>query len=213
MEFRELNNDIIQGDAEAAERRTREALSQGIDPLVILNQGLMAGMDVVGGKFRDGEYYVPHLLFSARAMKASIALLRPLLSQEPGVRARRVVIGTVKGDLHDIGKSLVGMMLEGAGFEVTDLGVDVAPESFVEAVKDREARMLCMSALLTTTAPMMKTTIDFLRDSAIGQDVKVMVGGAPVSEEYASEIGAQGYAPDAASAVERAKELLGADAD
>ena len=213
MELSALSDEIIQGDAEAAERRTREALSQGIDPLVILNQGLVAGMDVVGGKFKNGEYFIPHVLFSARAMKASVSILRPLLAEEPGAGANRVVIGTVKGDLHDIGKNLVAMMLEGAGFEVTDLGADVAPESFVEAVKDRGARMLCMSALLTTTRPMMKTTIDFLRDSAIGQEVKVMVGGAPVTEEYASEIGAQGYAPDATSAVERAKELLEVDAD
>jgi len=213
MELGELSGEIIQGNAAAAEKRTREALADGIDPLVVLNQGLVAGMDVVGEKFKNWEYFIPQVLLSARAMKTCVALLRPLLAERESAGARRVVIGTVQGDLHDIGKNLVAMMLEGAGFEVVDLGADVAPQSFVQAVQEHDARMLCMSALLTTTRPAMKTTIDFLKDSAIGHEVKVMVGGAPVTEEYAAEIGAQGYAPDAASAAERAKELLGIGAD
>jgi len=213
MELGELSSEIILGNAEAAEKRTREALADGIDPLVVLNEGLVAGMDVVGEKFKNWEYFIPQVLLSARAMKACVAIVRPLLAERESSGARRVVIGTVQGDLHDIGKNLVAMMLEGAGFEVVDLGADVSPQSFVEAVKEHDARMICMSALLTTTRPAMKTTIDFLKDSAIGHEVKVMVGGAPVNEEYAAEIGAEGFAPDAASAAERAKELLGIGPD
>ena len=213
MELSVLSNHVIEGNAEAAEQWTREALSQGMNPLVIVSQGLVPGMDVVGEKFRNQEYFIPHVLFASKAMKTSMALLRPLMTQPYGASTKRVVIGTVKGDLHDIGKSLVAMALEGAGFEVTDLGADVAPETFVKAVEGQQAHMLCMSALLTTTMVMMPATIDCLKDAEIRQQVKVMVGGAPVSEGYASEIGADGYAPDAFSAVERAKELLGITGD
>ena len=213
MELGELSGEIVQGNAAAAEKRTREALSEGMDPLVILNQGLVAGMNAVGDKFRNGEYFIPQVLLSARAMKTCVAFLRPHLARREGAGARCVVIGTVQGDLHDIGKNLVAMMLEGAGFDVVDLGSDVAPQSFVQAVQSHDARMLCMSALLTTTRPAMKATIDFLKDSAIGNEVKVMVGGAPVTQEYAAEIGADGYAPDAATAAERATELMGAGSD
>ena len=208
MEFSELAGYVIDGNAEGTEKFTREALSQGIDPLQIVNQGLVPGMDVVGERFRKQECFIPHVLLSAKAMKAAMIIVRPLIARRSGESARRVVIGTVKGDLHDIGKSLVGMALEGAGYEVTDLGADVAPEAFITAVKEQDARMLCMSALLTTTRPMMKATIDYLRDSAIGHEVKVMVGGVPVTPDYATEIGADGYAPDAFTAVDRARELL-----
>ena len=208
MELKELSNHIIQGDAKAAEAWTNQALAEGQDPLLILNQGLVPGMAVVGEKFKNFEYYLPDVLVSARAMKWSMTIIRPLLAQRQGASLGRVVIGTIKGDLHDIGKNLVAMMLEGAGFEVTDLGADVAPEAFAKAVEDGKAQILCLSALLTTTMPMMKATIDLLREAELGQQVKVMVGGAPVNESYALRIGADGYAPEAASAAERAKELL-----
>ncbi len=209
MKLSELRNYIIEGNEEGAEKWTREALSRGTDPLVILDEGLVPGMDVVGEKFKAQEYFIPHVLFAAKAMKTSMALLRPMMTEREGVGTQRVVIGTVKGDLHDIGKSMVGMALEGAGFEVIDLGADVAPETFVKAVEDQQASMLCMSALLTTTRTMMHATIECLKDAELRQQVKVMVGGAPVTESYASEIGAEGYAPDAFTAVDRAKELLG----
>jgi 5-methyltetrahydrofolate--homocysteine methyltransferase len=209
MDFSELSGHVIEGNASAAEALTRGALAQGIDPLDIVNQGLVPGMDVVGEKFKNEEYYMPDMLVSARAMKTAMALLRPLLAGREGASLGQVVIGTVKGDLHDIGKNLVGMMLEGAGFEVADLGTDVAPEAFVREVEDRNAHVLCLSALLTTTMPMIKTTIDLLKESEVRQQVKVMVGGAPVTEEYASDVGADGYAAEAASAADRAKDLLG----
>jgi len=212
MELSELSSYIIEGNAKAAEQWTQQALSQGMDALVIVNQGLVPGMAVVGEKFKNYEYYLPEVLVSARAMKMSMALLKPLLAQQQRASAGHVVIGTVKGDLHDIGKNLVAMMLEGAGFEVTDLGTDVAPETFAKVVEEEKADMLCLSALLTTTMPMLKTTIDHLKGTELRQQVKVMVGGAPVTQSYASEIGADGYAPEAASAVERAKELLGVTA-
>ena len=209
MDFNELTDHVIEGNASAAEAWTREALSQDIDPLVIVNQGLVPGMDIVGEKFKNEEYYMPDMLVSARAMKTSMALLRPLLAGREGASLGRVVIGTVKGDLHDIGKNLVGMMLEGAGFEIVDLGTDVEPDAFVSAVEENKAAILCLSALLTTTMPMIKTTIECLEDSKVRSQVRVMVGGAPITEAYASEIGADGYAPEAATAVERAKDLLG----
>ena len=209
MEVGVLSSYVIEGNIGAAERWTREALSQGMDPVVIVNQGLVPGMNVVGEKFRNQEYFIPHVLFASRVMKASMGILRPLITERQGPSMRRVVIGTVKGDLHDIGKSLVAMALEGAGFEVIDLGADVAPEAFVRAVEEQQARMLCMSALLSTTRPMMAVTIESLKALELRQQVKVMVGGAPVTQAYASEIGAEGYAPDAFSAVERAREILG----
>ncbi len=212
MELGELSGYVITGDAKAAEEWTQKALAEGMDPLVIMNQGLVPGMDVVGQKFKSYEYYLPEVLISARAMKASMALVRPLLVGRSGSLQGRVVIGTVKGDLHDIGKNLVGMMLEGAGFEVHDLGADVAPEVFVQAIQDHKAQALCLSALLTTTMPMMKSTIEELNRAEIRHMVKVMVGGAPVTEEYAQKIGADGFASDAASAAEKARQLVQAHA-
>ena len=212
MDISELSNHIIQGDAKAAETWTQQALAENMDPLEIVNQGLVPGMAVVGEKFKNFEFYVPEVLVAARAMKWSMALLKPLLADRLNTSLGRVVIGTIKGDLHDIGKNLVAMMLEGAGFEVNDLGSDVTPEAFAKAVEEGNADILCLSALLTTTMPMMKATIDHLNENELRQQVKVMVGGAPVNEKYASQIGADGYAPEAASAVERAKALIGVTA-
>ncbi|HJN88146.1 MAG: corrinoid protein [Dehalococcoidia bacterium] len=212
MDISELSNHIIQGDAKAAETWTQQALAENMDPLEIVNQGLVPGMAVVGEKFKNFEYYVPEVLVAARAMKWSMALLKPLLADRLNTSLGLVVIGTIKGDLHDIGKNLVAMMLEGAGFEVNDLGSDVTPEAFAKAVEEGNADILCLSALLTTTMPMMKATIDHLKENELRQQVKVLVGGAPVNEKYASQIGADGYAPEAASAVERAKALIGVTA-
>ena len=209
MEFTELRSAIIEGNAKAAEELTQAALSQKVNPLVIVNEGLVPAMGVVGEKFKNEEYYMPDMLVSARAMKTAMALLKPLLSEIPDATLGRVVIGTVKGDLHDIGKNLVAMMLEGAGFEVIDLGIDVAPETFVNTSKEQKPQLICLSALLTTTMPMIGTTIQALKDAEVRDQVKVLIGGAPVTDSYASQAGADGYAPEAASAVDRAKEVLG----
>jgi 5-methyltetrahydrofolate--homocysteine methyltransferase len=173
-----------------------------------LNQGLIAGMNVVGDRFKKNEFYVPEVLIAARAMHAGMDIIKPLIASA-GIEAKgKVAIGTVKGDLHDIGKNLVAMMLEGGGYDVIDLEVDVAPEKFVAAVKDQGANIVALSALLTTTMPAMKDTIDALATAGIRGQAKVMIGGAPVTQNYADEIGADGYAPDAASAVDKAAELL-----
>ena len=198
---------IINGKAAIAVEIVKEALAEGIAPAAILNDGLVAGMNVVGIKFKANEFYVPEVLISARAMQKSMDILKPELA-EAGVESKgKFAIGTVKGDLHDIGKNLVAMMLEGAGFEVIDLGVDVKPEKYVEAAKNG-ADIIAMSALLTTTMPSMKETIDALVEAGVRDNVKVMVGGAPVTQNYSDEIGADGYSSDAASAVDKAKELL-----
>ena len=198
---------IINGKAPDARSLTESALAEGVNPGDILNKGLVAGMNVVGEKFKNNEFYVPEVLIAARAMKASMELLRPQLVKS-GIKARgTVAIGTVRGDLHDIGKNLVAMMLEGAGFEIMDLGVDVKPEQFVEAVKGG-ADVIAMSALLTTTMPAMKDTVEALKAEGVRGKTSVMIGGAPVTQNYCNEIGADGYAPDAASAVDTAKELL-----
>lgn len=198
---------IINGKAPDAESLTKSALDEGVAPGDILNNGLVAGMSVVGEKFKNNEFYVPEVLIAARAMKTAMALLRPTLAAS-GVESKgKVAIGTVRGDLHDIGKNLVAMMLEGAGFEIQDMGVDVKPEQFVEAVKGG-AKVLALSALLTTTMPAMKDTIEALKSEGVREKTYVMIGGAPVTQNYCDEIGADGYAPDAASAVDTAKELL-----
>lgn len=198
---------IINGKAPIAVEIVKEALAEGVAPAAILNDGLVAGMNVVGIKFKANEFYVPEVLISARAMQKSMDILKPELAKA-GVESKgKFAIGTVKGDLHDIGKNLVAMMLEGAGFEVIDLGVDVKPEKYVEAAKNG-ADIIAMSALLTTTMPSMKETIDALVEAGVRDNVKVMVGGAPVTQNYSDEIGADGYSSDAASAVDKAKELL-----
>ncbi|MGD9519742.1 MAG: corrinoid protein [Armatimonadota bacterium] len=201
---------IISGNQAEAVRLTQEAINEGVAPGAILNEGLVAGMSVVGAKFKANEFYVPEVLIAARAMKSAMELLRPLLASS-GVQPKgKVAIGTVRGDLHDIGKNLVAMMLEGGGYEVIDLGVDVSPEKFVEAVQTQDVKLVGLSALLTTTMPAMKDTIEALKEAGVRDKVGVLIGGAPVTQDYADEIGADAYAPDAASAVDKANELVGA---
>ncbi len=206
-----LSDAIIKGDRgveKKSQQLTQELLDAGVDPKTVLNEGLVAGMNVVGEKFKANEYYVPEVLISARAMHQSMAVLKPVLAASGVEPDATVAIGTVKGDLHDIGKNLVAMMLEGAGFAVMDLGVDVSAEKFVEAA-EQGADVIAMSALLTTTMPSMKEVIDVLQEKGVRGKVKVMIGGAPVTQAYCDEITADGYAPDAASAVDTAKTLLG----
>jgi len=203
-----LADAIINGKAPLAKEVTEQLLAAKVSPSDVLNKGLVAGMSVVGAKFKNNEFYVPEVLIAARAMKMAMEVLRPVLASAGVKPVATVAIGTVRGDLHDIGKNLVAMMLEGAGFQINDLGVDVKPEQFVESVKGEGASLICLSALLTTTMPAMKDTIQALTDAGLRRGVCVMVGGAPVTQEYAREIGADGYAPDAASAVDTAKELL-----
>ena len=206
---------LIVGDKDTVARKTREGLDLSLDPKALIFKGLIPGMDVVGEKFRRNEYYVPQVLLSARAMYAGLDLLKPLItaSARGGDYLGIVVIGTAQGDLHDIGKNLVAMMLEGAGFKVVNLGRDVAPEAFVAAVGEHGANLVGISALMTTTMPAMKRTIDALIKAGLRERVKVMVGGAPVSQAFADEIGADGYAKDSTLAVVKAKALDGATAE
>lgn len=197
---------VVEGDRSQVSDRIKEALASGSTAGEILQQGLIAAMDNVGQLFEEGEYFVPEMLVAARAMQEGLAILKPYLTEADIKSSGNVVIGTVKGDLHDIGKNLVAMMLEGAGFKVTDLGVDVAPEKFVTAVKEQQPDILALSALLTTTMASMKSTIEAVR--AAGISVKVIVGGAPVTEEYAKQIGADGYAADASRAVALGRSLV-----
>jgi len=200
---------ILDGDREGLETLTREAISEGIPVGTIINEHLMPAMEEVGRLHEEGGLFIPEMLMSARAMQASMAILKPLIVGDEVKIAGRVVIGTVEGDLHDIGKTLVGMMLESAGFEVHDLGVDVKPEKFVEAVRELKPVVVGMSALLTTTMPSMQRSIDALKEADLRDELIVMVGGAPLTPEYAESIGADGFAEDAAGAVRRAKELVG----
>jgi len=210
QEYKALHDAILSGDAATARAVTEKALAASADPLRLVNDLMVPAMDEVGRRFECNEYFVPELLISARAMKAALELIRPLLIARGDEPAGRVAIGTVKGDLHDIGKNLVAMMLEGAGFEIYDLGVDVTPEKFLEEARMSGATIVGMSALLTTTMPAMEKTIQHIREQADGEGIKVMIGGAPVTEEFANKIGADGYAPDAASAVDVAKTLVAA---
>jgi len=200
----ELKKAIISGNREQAKKLTEKAQAEGVATKSIVVDGIAAAMEVVGEKFRANEFYVPELLIAQRAMKEALGML----ASEEVDHIGTVVIGTVKGDLHDIGKNLVAAMLEGAGFKVVDLGVDVAPEKFVEAAKQNSAQIIAMSALLTTTMGAMKETVSVLGPAGLEGTVKVMIGGAPVTQSYADEIKASAYAPDAASAVEKAKSLL-----
>ncbi|MGD8237719.1 MAG: corrinoid protein [Armatimonadota bacterium] len=209
-ELQALADAVINGKRDDAKSLTEEALAEGTGAEQVLNEGLVAGMSVVGEKFKNNEFYVPEVLIAARAMKESMAILRPKLIESGVEPEAKVAIGTVKGDLHDIGKNLVAMMLEGGGYGIIDLQVDVAPEAFIEAVQNEGASVIAMSALLTTTMPAMKDTITALEEAGLRGDVKVVIGGAPVTQKYADEIGADGYAPDAASAVDKTKELLAA---
>ena len=208
VDYALMNQNLYEGKAKEVEQMTKDALAEGRPVQEILTEGLIAGMSVVGEDFKHNVIYVPEVLIAARAMKAGMEILRPLLAEAKIEPLGRAAIGTVKGDLHDIGKNLVAMMLEGAGFEIIDLGIDVSPEKFIEAVKEKRAQIICMSALLTTTMPSMKTTIEAVKEAGLRDRVKVLIGGAPVTQAYAQEIGADGYAPDAASAADRAKELI-----
>jgi 5-methyltetrahydrofolate--homocysteine methyltransferase len=199
---------LIKGKANDVKALVEKALAEGVAPGKILNEGLLSGMSVVGERFKKNEVYVPEVLIAARAMKAGMSILQPKLASA-GVQPIGVaVIGTVKGDLHDIGKNLVGMMLEGAGFKVVDLGIDVDPAKFVDAARTNGAKVIGISALLTTTMTNMKAVVDAVKASDLAGKAKVMVGGAPVTQAFSDEIGANGYAPDAASAADLAKKLL-----
>lgn len=199
---------LIDGDHRGVAGHVQTALDAGLEAEFILKEGMVAAMNEVGRLFEEGEFYVPEMLVSARAMQAGLALLKPRLVQANVAAAGKVIAGTVKGDLHDIGKNLVCMMLEGAAFEIVDLGSDVPAEKFVEAVKESGAQIVAMSALLTTTMPNMKETITALEKAGVRGKVKVMIGGAPVTQAYAAEIGADGYAADASKAVAVAKQLI-----
>ena len=203
-----IADNLIKGQAPKVEELVQQALDEKVPVRDILHEGLIKGMGVVGEKFKNNEFYVPEVLIAARAMKAGMELIRPQLLEEKVEPLGIASIGTVKGDLHDIGKNLVAMMLEGAGFEVVDLGIDVPPEKFIESVKEQGVQVICMSALLTTTMPAMKTTVDALKEAGLSDRVRTMVGGAPITQAYADQIGANGYAPDAASAADQAKELI-----
>ena len=208
-EFPVLSDAIRDGDAEKAVAAAREALEAGAAPIRIVSEGISPAMTAVGKLFEEGDCFVPELLMAARATKEVFELLRPLLSQTGVKPVARVVLGTVKGDMHDIGKNLVGALLEGGGFEVVDLGVDVPPARFVAAIEEHRPELVGLSALLTTTMPGMKTTLDAVQAAGLRERVKVMVGGAPVTEGFARSIGADGHADNAASAVDLARRLIG----
>ena len=203
----QLFDAIVDGNAGKAKTLTAKALAENIDPQVILNKYMIPAMDEVGRRFETNEYFVPELLIAARAMKGSLELIKPKLTAAGAKPIGKVAIGTVKGDLHDIGKNLVAAMLEGGGFEIIDLGVDVTADKFVAAVKEKGASIIALSALLTTTMPSMKTTIEGLREAGVRGQVKVIIGGAPVTQKYADEIGADGYSDNASSAVALARKL------
>jgi len=205
----ELSAKLYAGDAPGVVDLLRRGLGGGLQASVLLESGLLAGMDQVGRDFKAGELFIPEIIVAARAMHAGIEELRPLLTGREGQGAGTVLLGTVKGDLHDIGKKLVAVMLEGAGFRVIDLGHDVAPERFVAAIEEHRPLLVGLSALLSTTMPMMKTTLKAIEAAGLAGQVKVMIGGAPVTRAFAGEIGADGYAPDAVTAVEEARALLG----
>jgi 5-methyltetrahydrofolate--homocysteine methyltransferase len=209
-DLQKLYEAVVSGDAKGANAITQQALSEGIDPLELVNKYMVPAMDEVGRRFEANEYFVPELLISARAMKAALDLIRPLLTARGDKPVGRVAIGTVKGDLHDIGKNLVASLLEGGGFEVFDLGVNVAPEKFIETVRQKGANIIAMSALLTTTMPSMKTTIEALKQAGVRDQVKVLIGGAPITQKYADEIGADGYSENAVGAVALAKKAVAA---
>lgn len=209
QDLKPLYEAILNGDAKTAKTTTEQALAAGVEPMKLVQEFMMPAMAEVGRRFECNDYFVPELLLSARAMKGSLELLRPLLVASGMEPVGRVALGTVKGDLHDIGKNLVGAMLEGGGFEVLDLGVNVSPEQFISAVKEKNANIVAMSALLTTTMPSMKSTIEALKQAGVRERVKVLIGGAPITGKYADEIGADGYSESAAGAVAMARQALG----
>ena len=209
-ELAQLHDAILRGDAKTALAVTRESLAEGKDPVELVTKYMIPAMDEVGNRFECQEYFVPELLLSARAMKGALEIIRPLLAAKGATPVGRVVIGTVKGDLHDIGKNLVASMLEGAGFEVIDLGTDVSPAKFVAEAQSKNANIVALSALLTTTMPSMRTTIEEFQRAAFRDKVKIMIGGAPVTQQFAEQIGADGYSDNANGAVAMARRLAGA---
>lgn len=208
--LQDVAQSVIEGDIDRVKDLTKILLDSGTDPLEIINQGLIAGMNVVGERFKAGDMFVPEVLMCARAMSSGMELVKPKIADRKVQSAGRFLIGTVKSDLHDIGKNLVAMMVESAGFEVINLGIDIAPEKFVEAIKEYKPDIVGMSALLTTTLPFMKDTIEAIEEAGLRDQVKIIIGGAPVTQSYADEIGADGYAAEAASATELCKKLMGA---
>jgi 5-methyltetrahydrofolate--homocysteine methyltransferase len=206
-DFTQLHQAVLNGNAPGAVAAARQALDASVDPVELVNRAIGPAMDEVGRLYEAGEYFVPELLLAARATKEVFKLIRPLLAQKDVQPVARVVLGTVQGDLHDIGKNLVGAMLEGSGFEVIDLGVNVSPDKFVSAVQSQQARIVGLSALLTTTMPAMKTTLEVFRTAGIRDRVKVMIGGAPITQTYADSIGADAYGENAAAAVDIARKL------
>ncbi len=204
----EVADEVQKGNSASVEELTKKALSQDISAEEILNNGLVGGMNIVSEKFKNNEIFIPEVLISAKSMNSGLEIIKPILAEEKVKTRGKVVIGTVKGDLHDIGKNIVAMLLQGAGFDVVDLGADVSKEKFLEFVKNERADILGMSALLTTTMIYMKETIETLKNAGLRENVKVIIGGAPVTESYAAQIDADGYAPDAASAVDLSKKLL-----
>ena len=207
VDLKKIAESLIQGNVSQIRKLIQEAIDDGQDTGMILQEGLIAGMNVIGDRFKMNEIYIPEVLIAARAMKEGMVLLRPLIAREEIKNAGAIVLGTVKGDLHDIGKNLVGMMLEGAGFDVIDLGIDVDPEKFMEATKENNASIIGLSCLLTTTMAAMEDVIFSINNSQLNAKVKIMIGGAPITQKYADEIGADGYAPDAARAVDLARQL------
>ena len=199
---------VLDGDAPTARAGVQAALDANVPAETILKEGLISAMGEVGRLFEENEYFVPEMLVSARAMQSGLSLLKPYLADAGAEPAGKIAIGTVKGDLHDIGKNLVAMMMEGAGYEVVDLGTDVSPDAFVQAVREHKAQIIGMSALLTTTMPSMSATIKALEEAGVRDQVKVLIGGAPVTDAYAQQVGADGFGPDASSAVRVAKSLL-----
>lgn len=208
-DFRTITEAVIKGDINTAISETQKAIDGGADVQGIIDQGLIAAMDKVGEMFSEGQIFVPQMLRSAKTMQESMKLLKPLLGEGEVVTKGKVLIGTVKGDLHDIGKNLVSMMMEGAGFSITDLGVDIPPEKFVQKAQEVEPDIVALSALLSTTMPSMPLTIEALQKAGVRDKLKIMIGGAPVTENYAREIRADSYASDAGTAVIKAKNLLG----
>jgi 5-methyltetrahydrofolate--homocysteine methyltransferase len=206
--FEDLNNGVITGNVAGVTELTKKVVADGEAPTDIINRGLIAGMSVVGARFKAGEMFVPEVLMAARAMNAGLEIVKPFITEGDIPTVGKVVIGTVKGDLHDIGKNLVAMMMESGGFNVVNLGVDIPPEKFAAAVKEQKPQVVALSALLTTTMLAMKDTVEVLKEEGLRESVKVIIGGAPVTQQFAEEIGADGYAPDAASATDLAKKIL-----
>lgn len=207
-DFNAMTEALVACDAAKLKDLVNVALADGATAGDILNKGLIAGMDIVGEKMECGDMFIPEVLMAAQAMGDCVAILKPLLGEDQSASGASVVIGTVKGDLHDIGKNLVAMMMESAGMEVHNIGVDIPPEDFVARIKEKNAQIVCLSALLTTTMPMMKQTVDAIVESGLRDQVKILVGGAPVTQAFADEIGADGFAPDAGSASKLAKSLV-----